>query len=96
MRVGVLIVLFAVSTSSIGAVPTIPTTAVFTVWIVLAPLVISTVSTPCKKDAGIKPPRGKCNWGKLNCLYILSLESKVYSVLPNSCIFGNKIIFCWY
>ena len=53
IKVGAFIVLYSSCTSSIGAVPTIPTTAVFTVEIVLAPVVTSMVSTPCKKLAGI-------------------------------------------
>ena len=56
MSVGVFIVVYSSATSSIGAVPTRPITAVFTVEIVLAPFVISMVSTPCKKDAGIFSP----------------------------------------
>ena len=45
--------------AQMAAVPIIPITAVFTVWMVLAPLVISIVSTPCRKLAGIfYPPYG--------------------------------------
>ena len=65
MSVGVFIVRYSSSTSSIGAVPTRPITAVFTVEIVLAPFVISMVSTPCKKDADIfSPLGGKSDWGR--------------------------------
>ena len=48
IKTGSFIVLYSSSTSCIGAVPTKPTTAVFTVLIVLAPFSISIVSTPCK------------------------------------------------
>ena len=53
INVGSLTVLYSSSTLWIGAVPTKPITAVFTVLIVLAPFSISIVSTPCKKLAAI-------------------------------------------
>ena len=53
IRTGSFIVLYSSDTSSTGAVPTNPITAVFTVFIVLAPFSISIVSTPCKKFAGL-------------------------------------------